>query len=266
MRLERTFLPGPSGGRLSRIEVAAGCALAAVVALVAFAGALWAAAGVETKGIEGTWRAERHGKGWQVETRARSGRDHIHQSHWLGLDASEDDLAARLEAEALVRFFEGDGVRHTVRRDAGSFELIRDSDRRGEVRGSFRFVSSAEFARAMADLGYPDLSDWDGLRCALLDLTVAFASDLADLGYGGLPFERLLEMRIHDVDAEFVRAIKALGYVEVPAKRLIEMRIHDVTPAYAEGHARGRLGRSGGRAPGRDADSRRHSRVRRGDG
>ncbi|HET8646033.1 MAG TPA: hypothetical protein VFO85_11110, partial [Vicinamibacteria bacterium] len=119
-------------------------------------------------------------------------------------------------------------VRFQIVRDAGTFDL-EGRFRRGSGAGHFTFTPNAEFARALAAMGYGAVDADQAFSLAVHDVSRKFIADLQALGYERVPLDSLVSLRIHGASAEFVREIKDLGY-SVDVDQLVSFRIHGVSP------------------------------------
>lgn len=70
----------------------------------------------------------------------------------------------------------------TMPREAGTF-TFEGQFKGGEGAGHFRFAPSEGYAKAMAGLGYPKLSEEDHFKLAATDVTTTRIKDLAAIGY-----------------------------------------------------------------------------------
>jgi hypothetical protein len=118
-----------------------------------------------------------------------------------------------------------------IDREAGSIAFDGDF-RDGRGTGFFTFTPNAEYTRAMADLGYPDLSDDRVLMFAVQRVSTDFVRDLQTLGYRDLPEDDLWKFAIHGVRPDYIRGMNDLGYANIDAGDLVRMRIHGVSVDY----------------------------------
>lgn len=122
-------------------------------------------------------------------------------------------------------------VQFTVTRDAGTF--VFNGSVQGELASGFvGFSANPQYTADMSALGYPNITERQLFRMAMVDVTRKFASDLNSAGYSKLGIDQLIRMSIHGADAAFIRNMAYAGYKNLSTEDLVRMRIHDVTPEF----------------------------------
>jgi beta-lactamase regulating signal transducer with metallopeptidase domain len=169
--------------------------------------------------ITGDWELQRRNGRYRLRLEIGSGRRHSSMDFRL----SDDEQTAVREAK-------GNAV--TLKRDAGTFRLAFDDDRRGG--GEFTFQPDARTMKRFAELGVQGLTDRQAFHLACSDVDVRWVEELHDLGYKDVDAEELVALGIHRVTPEFIREIAALGYEKLDLDQLLAMRIHDVTPEFVK--------------------------------
>lgn len=194
------------------------CCLALSLALVA--------GDAEAQALAGTWESEA-GRDGRIHLQLRVEREgRGRSSNGFMVEASAltgDDAAARGDVR---------DARFELAREAGTFSFsgeIRDG--RGD--GTFTFAPSEAYLRAMAGLGFAELSAERLFLFAALDVTTDYVRELGQLGYGALQLEELTGLAIHRVSVDYIRALNGLGYASIPPEQLVKLRIHGVSPEYA---------------------------------
>jgi hypothetical protein len=100
----------------------------------------------------------------------------------------------------------------------------------GELRGSYSFVSSAEFARRMEAMGFDDQTPERLQGYAFLDVTTAWVKGMQDAHVSDMTAENIMGLRALKVDVAYIRAMAACGYPELSASKLTSMKAVGVTP------------------------------------
>ena len=121
-------------------------------------------------------------------------------------------------------------VRFTINREAGRIDgegFVKD----GEGAGIFRFEPNANYAPAMARLGFDGIDDEMQFAMAMHDVTQEFARTMKAENLSGLDTDKLIAFRIFDVNPQFIRELRAEGLPAKDADTLIAFRVHEVTPA-----------------------------------
>ena len=121
-------------------------------------------------------------------------------------------------------------VRFTVNREAGRIEA-EGFISGGDGAGLFRFEPAADYAPAMARIGFGGVDGHKQLVMAIHDVTQEFARTMKAENLSGLDTDKLIAFRIFDVNSQFIRELRAAGLPAKSADTLIAFRVHGVTPA-----------------------------------
>ncbi len=148
-----------------------------------------------------------------------------------------------------------------LQRNAGTFRFDGATrDLRGS--GTFEFIPSTSYKRAVEKLGYQKLEPQHQLTFAVNDITIAdlrqlrrviagrpsaadaarlfehgaspeFVRDLAGVGFGRLSVDALLRLREVGVDADYVRAMRAEGF-RLTLPEFMKARSRGLTMEYVQ--------------------------------
>jgi hypothetical protein len=150
-----------------------------------------------------------------------------------------------------------------LKHEAGTFRFDGDA---AEIRanGTFQFIPSASYRRAVQKLGYTKPDRHQQLTFALYDVTLdelrymrkvmtrriasgelvalltrgvtpEYVRDLAGVGFPRLAPERLLRLRERGIDASYVRNLRAAGLMLSELDDFVKARNAGLTPEYVSG-------------------------------
>jgi hypothetical protein len=94
---------------------------------------------------------------------------------------------------------------------------------------------SADYVRALAEAGYPNLSYKELMSAGIHGVTPDYVRSVKRAGYDGLSMEQLTSMRIHRIDASFINGLAEAGQANLSYKDLINAAVHRVTPEFIRG-------------------------------
>ena len=174
----------------------------------------------QTNKLRGTWTANlSDAKPWmQMSFQDGNGQ----YSHSFDSDTAASQLAGK---QGPVQF--------TITRDAGTF--VFDGTVKGDLASGFvDFTANPQYVSDMAALGYPNLTDRQLFRMAMVDVKKQFVADLNSAGYAKLGADQLIRMSMHDVNAAYIQAMASAGYKNLKPEDLIRTRIHDLTPEFVK--------------------------------
>ena len=198
--------------RRSAHETAHRCTLLLAITLVSLLGA-------QTK-LRGTWSAELSGSEPWLQVSFQDAGGH----HGSSFDLNRANIKLG-DKQGPVQF--------AVTRDAGTFAF--NGNVQGQLASGFvEFTANPQYVTEMAALGYPNLTEKQLFRMAMVDVSKKFVSDLNAAGYSKLGVDQLIRMSIHGADATFIREMAGAGYKNLAPEDLIRMRIHDVTPDFVK--------------------------------
>src|SRR4051795_11227426 len=122
--------------------------------------------------LRGTWAAELSDPEPWIQVSFQDGGGH----HGSSFDLNR----------ANVKLGEKQGpVQFTVARDAGTF--VFDGTVNGKLASGFvEFTSNPQYVTDMAALGYPNITDKQLFRMAMVDVSKKFVADLNGIGYSKL--------------------------------------------------------------------------------
>jgi hypothetical protein len=198
-----------------------------VLTLLLLAPSIWLLGEEAAAPLHGRWILDFQDGGRVELTLKRSDRG---RGHWK----SSDDFEVR-DFQGLQRPSGKDRTpaHFELRRDAGTLSFDGELDQAGGA-GRFAFAPGAEYAAALAGMGYARPDAEEAFSLAVHDVSRDYIRELAELGYRRLSLDDLVAMRIQSATPAFIRAMKALGYDRLSADDLVAMRIHDATPEFVK--------------------------------
>jgi len=90
---------------------------------------------------------------------------------------------------------------------------------------------TADYARAMSQLGLGKLTADQLIACRIQDITADYIAQMKAAGYDG-SIDKYIAMRIQDVTPDYAQKMAQLGFGKLSADDLIAAKIQDVTPDY----------------------------------